>query len=165
MHGAKLDPFLVARSLNGAVNKDTRRVDLVGIQLADLDELLDFGHADLAAAGDHRVEVSRGFSKNEIAGFVTLPCFHERDLGLDAGFEHVFFVGKNFRLLAFGQFGAEAGASVKPRDSSAARAQPLGERALRDEFEIEFTRQHLALELLVLAHVGGDDFLHLAALE
>ena len=136
-------------------------MDLVGIELADLDELLDLGHADLAAGGDHRVEVPGGFSKNEVAGFVALPRLHERDLGLDAGFEHVFLAVENFRLLALGQFGAEAGAGVKARDARAARAQPLGECALRDEFEFEFARQHLALELFVLADVGGHHLLHL----
>ena len=68
---------------------------------------------------------------------------------------------ENFRLLALGQFGAEAGAGVEPRDARAARAQPLGQRALRNQLEFEFTGQHLALELLVLAHVGGHDLLHL----
>ncbi len=77
------------------------------------------------------------------------------------GFEHVFLAVENFRLLALGQFGAEAGARVKSRDARAARAQPLGQRALRDELEFEFARQHLALELLVLADVGGHDFFHL----
>ena len=161
LHGAELDPLFVAFSLDDAVDEDARRVDLVGIELADLDELLDFGDADFAAARDHRVEVPRGFSKDEVAGFVALPRFHERNLGLDAGFEHVFLAVENFRLLALGQFGAEAGARVKPRDARAARAQPLGERALRDQLEFEFTRQHLALELLVLADVGGHHLFHL----
>ena len=40
-----------------AINENTRRVDLVGVKLADLDELLDLSHANFAARGDHRVEV------------------------------------------------------------------------------------------------------------
>ncbi len=81
---------------------------------------------------------------------------------MDAGFEHIFLTIEDFRLLALGQFGAEAGASVKPRDPRAARAQPLGECALRDELQFEFTRQHLALELLVLADVRSHDLFHLS---
>ncbi len=96
-----------------------------------------------------------------LTGFVALPRFHERDLGFDAGFEHVFRAVENFRLLTIGQFGAETRAGVKPRDSRAARAQPLGQRALRDQLQIEFTREHLALEFLVLAYVGGHHLLHL----
>ena len=69
---------------------------------------------------------------------------------------------KTLCLFAFGQFGAEAGAGVKPGNARAARAQSFGECALRDEFKFEFARQHLALELLVLADVGGHDLLHLS---
>ena len=125
--------------------------------------MFDLGDADVAAARDHRVEVPRGFSKNEVAGFVALPRFDERDLGVDAGFEDVFLAVENFRLLALGQFGAEAGAGVKTRDARAARAQALGQRALRNELQFEFTGQYLALEFLVLAHVGGHDLFHLAS--
>ncbi len=81
------------------------------------------------------------------------------------GLEDVILAVEFLRLLALGQFGAECRPRVKPRDSRAARAQPLGQRALWDELEIELAGQHLAFELLVLAHVGGHDFFHLARLE
>ena len=136
-------------------------MDLVGIELADLDQLLHFRHANLAATGDHRVEIPRRFPVDEIARFVALPRFHERDLGLDAGFEHVFRAGENFRLLALGQFRGEPRAGVKPRDSRAPRAQPLRQRPLRNQLQIEFAREHLTLEFLVLADVGSHHLLHL----
>ena len=60
-------------ALDDAVDVDTRGVDLVRIEFADLDQLFDFGHADFATAGDHWIEVPRGFSKNQVAGFVALP--------------------------------------------------------------------------------------------
>src|SRR5260370_28804469 len=163
LHRTKLDAFLVARALDDAIDEDARRVDLVGIKLADLDELLYLGNADFAATGDHLVEVPRGFSLNEVAGFVALPCLHERNLRRDAGFENVFLIVAILRFLALGQFGAEAGAGVEPGDPSAARPQPLGECALRDELEFEFTRQNLALQLLILPNAGGHDLLDLSS--
>jgi hypothetical protein len=36
---------------------------------------------------------------------------------------------------------------------------------LRRQYQFQFARQHLALELLVLTHVAGDDFLHLPRLQ
>ena len=66
------------------------RVNLVGIELADLNQFLDLGDADFAASGDHRIEISRCFSVNEVAGFVALPRFHERQLRRDARLEDVF---------------------------------------------------------------------------
>src|SRR5262245_43789142 len=54
-----LDGLLEARALDDALDVDTGRVDLVGIELARLDQGLDFGHGDAAGGGDHRVEVAR----------------------------------------------------------------------------------------------------------
>src|SRR5262249_33718027 len=48
------------------------------------------------------------------------------------------------------------------RDPRATRTQPLRQRALGNELEFKFTRQHLTLELPVLANVRGQDFFHLA---
>src|SRR5438445_13886871 len=103
----------------------------------------------------------RGFPENEVAGLVALPHLHERKLGRDAGFEYVFLAVKNFGFLALSQVGAETGACVESRDPRATRTQPLRERALGNELEFKFTRQHLTLELLVLANVRGQDFFHL----
>ena len=47
-------------------------------------------------------------------------------------------------------------------DAGAAGAHPLGERALRDELDLELAGQELPLELLVLADVGGDHLPDLA---
>ena len=46
LHGAELDPLFVVFALDDAIDVDARRVDLVGIELADLDELLDFRDAN-----------------------------------------------------------------------------------------------------------------------
>ena len=43
--GALLDPLLVVAALDDALHEDARRVDLVGIELAGRDQLLDFGDA------------------------------------------------------------------------------------------------------------------------
>src|SRR5690606_32150499 len=51
------------------------------------------------------------------------------------------------------------------RDARTARAQALGQRALRVELELEFAAEVLALELLVLAHVGRNHFPDLAGFQ
>ena len=47
-HRALLDRLLVARALEDPLHVDRRQVDLIGIELADLDELLDLDDRDLA---------------------------------------------------------------------------------------------------------------------
>jgi len=51
------------------------------------------------------------------------------------------------------------------RDAGAAGPQLLGQRALGGEFQLQFTREKLALELLVFPHVGTDHLLDLARLQ
>ena len=58
---------------------------------------------------------------------------------------------------AVGDLGADAGRGVEGGDAGAAGAQPLGERALRDELDLQLAGQVLAGELLVLADVGAGD--------
>ena len=95
---------------------------MVGIELADLNQFFDLGDADLAASGDHRVKISRRFAVNEVAGFVALPCLHDRQLGRDTRLEDVIGVAEIFRLLALSQFGGETSPRVKSRNSRAACA-------------------------------------------
>src|SRR5690606_20361219 len=51
---------------------------------------------------------------------------------------------------------ADAGPGIEARNARAAGAAAFGERALRTEFDLQFARQILPFELLVLADIGGD---------
>ncbi len=68
---------------------------------------------------------------------------------------------KTLRLLALGDQRADAGLGVEAGNARPARAQPLGERALRGELDLELARQILPLELLVLADIARDHLLDL----
>src|SRR5204862_4007906 len=65
------------------------------------------------------------------------------------------------RLLAFGDDRPVRRRREESFDARAGGAHALGKRPLRHEFHLEFAAQVLALELLVLAHVGRDHFLDL----
>src|ERR1700680_3075017 len=73
-----LDSLLVQLALKDAIHIDTRRVDQIGFQLANLDQMLDFGNCYFGSSCHHRIEVAGRFSINEIAPLVTLPGFHQR---------------------------------------------------------------------------------------
>ena len=47
--GALLDALLAAGAVHDALHEDARREDVVGVELAGLDELLDLGDGQLAA--------------------------------------------------------------------------------------------------------------------
>ncbi len=153
---------------------DAGGVDVVRIELAHLDELLDLGDGDLGRRGHHRVEVHRRVPVDEVAEAVASPRLDDREVAADGRLEHVGAPVELARLLlrrvlgdrpvrrvAHGQAAvahgrAGAGRRVERRDAGAARAQALGERALRRELDLELAREVLPLELLVLADVARD---------
>ena len=55
---------------------------------------------------------------------------------------------------AFADGGAHAGGRVECNDAGAARANALGQGALRTQLDLELAREVLALELFVLADVA-----------
>src|SRR5437764_9715086 len=72
-HGALLHPFLVAAALEDALHEHRGDVDLVRIELADLDQVLDLGDGDPRRGAHHRREVARGLAELEVAPLVALP--------------------------------------------------------------------------------------------
>src|SRR3546814_19507556 len=65
-------------------------------------------------------------------------------------------------LLALCDYGAVAGGGEERGNPRAAGAQALGKRALGIELKLKLASQELALELLVLAHVGRNHLPDLA---
>ena len=61
------------------------------------------------------------------------------------------------RQATVGDQGADTGRGEERADPATAGAQPLGQRALRGEFDGQFAGQVLPSELLVLSDVGRDD--------
>src|SRR3954469_22577737 len=67
-NGALLDLLVVWRAAEQPLYVDGWRVDVVGVELADLDQFLDLGDADLGGARHHRIEVARRLAEDEVAG-------------------------------------------------------------------------------------------------
>src|SRR5690606_32571077 len=67
-HGALLDALFRIRIDHDAVDVDARQVHLVRVDLADLHQLLDLGHANPSRHGTGRIEVARSLAEHQIAG-------------------------------------------------------------------------------------------------
>ena len=83
----------------------------------------------------------------------------------EARLEHVRLAGEPAHLLAFGDHGPVAGGSEEGGNPGAARADALGEGALRVELDLERAVEEHLLEDLVLADVGRDHLPDLAVLQ
>ena len=77
------------------VNEDSWRVYFIGIEFTRLHQLFDFGHRDFAAGSCVRIEIARGAAVDEIAVQIGLPCFHQREVGLNAAFKDVSLASKS----------------------------------------------------------------------
>ena len=127
--------------------------------------MLDLGDGELARGRHHRIEVARGLPVDEVAFRVALPGVDEREVGDEAALHQIGLVVEVAGLLAFRDDRADAGAGEEGGDAGAARADALGQRALRVELELELARQIEVGENLVLADVARDHLPDLAGLE
>ena len=153
-------------------------MDVVGVEHARLDELVDLGDRDAPGHARERVEVAGRLLEAQVAVPVADRGTHEAEVGADGPLEHVLagaaerveraqllrvagerhgaVGGVAERHAAVGDRGARTRRGVERRDADAARAQPLGERALRGELDLDLAAEVLAGELLVLADVRRD---------
>ena len=83
-----------------------------------------------------------------------MPALHDVGLAVELA-----------QLLALGDQRAHAGLGEERRDAGAAGADPLGQRPLRVELDLDLAGQILARELLVLADIGADHLLDHVAVE
>ena len=161
--------------LDNAAHVDAGQVHLIGIDLAWFDEFFDLGDADAPGHRGERREVAGGLVEDQVAVTIAAQRVDEREVGGDRVLEHELAgatLGVELAHLfrrrgnghatrpvvpagqaAFGHLGADAGLREERRDARPAGAKLLGERALRGELDLEFARQELPLELLVLADV------------
>src|SRR6185436_12621187 len=96
---------------------------------------------------------------------VALPRLHEGEVRLERLLEDVPAPVDLAGLLPLGDHGPVARRREEAADPGPAGADPLGERALRDELDLELARERELLEVLVLAHVARDHLPDLARLE
>src|SRR3546814_5477151 len=82
------------------------------------------------------------------------PRLDDGEIGGQPRLENIALAAEDFFLFAFGDDRADARARIEADDARAAGAQPLGERALRIEFELEKAGQILPLEFRSEEHTS-----------
>src|SRR5438105_2204351 len=164
-HRALLDPLLVVRSLEEALHVDRRDVDGVGVQLAHLDQVLDFRDGDARGGAHHGREVPRGLAEHQVAPLVTLPGAYDGEVGLERLLEDHLASVDHAALLALRDLRTRTCRSEESAQPGATGADALGERPLRIQLHFQLAAEELPLELLVLPHVARDHLAHLARLQ
>src|SRR6185436_8584229 len=111
------------------------------------------------------IEVARRPPIYKVAEPIALPRLHERKVGAQRLLEDIAPAIDHPRLFALGDDGAVGRRGEEAFDAGAGGAHALGERALRDELDLDLAAQELPLELLVLPDVGRDGFSNLPRVE
>src|SRR4026209_1181751 len=79
--GSLLDPLYVLLAPQDMLHENPGRDDVVGIDLAGLDQPFHFGNRRSRGSGHHRIEIARRAPVDEIPGPVADPRLHEREVG------------------------------------------------------------------------------------
>src|SRR5271166_3671312 len=152
--GALLDALPGDRDVNDALNIDAGGDDVVRIDRARLDQMLDLGDGEPGGGRHHRIEVARRLPVDEIALHVALEGVDKGDVGEEPGLHQEGLVVEVADFLALGDVRAHPGAGEEGGDAGAPSADALGESALRRELELELAREIEIGEDLVLADVA-----------
>src|SRR5580700_3622815 len=123
---AALDAFFVARAVKDALDVDAGGDDGVGVELAHVDQLFDFGDGDAGSGGHHGIEIAGGLPVDKVAGTIAFPGFDQGVVGAQPGFEEIRAAVEVAGLLAFGDERAGTGGRVESGDACAACTNSLG---------------------------------------
>src|SRR6185295_4604907 len=140
-HGALLDPLLVARALQHRLDEDAGEVDLVGIDLSHLHQVLALDDGGLRRHGHEGGEVAGRLAEQAVAPAVRLPGSDDGEVGVEGLLEDVLLALDGPGLLALGDLGADAGGGEEAADAASGGANPLGESALRVELDLDLARE------------------------
>src|SRR5260370_3542043 len=130
-HGGALDFFVVVGALEDGVDEDAGRVDLVGRELAEFDELFYFSDYIIGSRGHHGIEVARSLAIDEIAPAVALPRFDDGEVATQSALENVLAAIEFASFLGVGNHGDVAGGCVKGGNAAATSADAVRDSALR----------------------------------
>ena len=80
-HGSALDSLFVGVTLQNALHINSRRDDMIGIDFAGLDQLLDFSDGARSGGCHHGIKIARCFAVDKISRRIALRGFDEREVG------------------------------------------------------------------------------------
>src|SRR5262245_54135302 len=118
--------LLSVRNVDDALHIDARRVNLIRVDLARFEQMLDLGDCDFPGRGHHRVEIARRLPVHKIAFGVALPSVDKRDVRDKPALHDIMLAIELADVLAFGDDCAKTGFGEKSRNASTSSADSLG---------------------------------------
>src|SRR3712207_7757588 len=120
-------------------------MDKIGIDGADLDDLLHFNNRDLASRRHHGIEVAGGLTVDHIALAIRLPGLDDRQVCSESRLHHIVLAIEAANFLTVRDDSTDTGFCEERRDAGSARSDPLSKSALW--IELEFRSEEHTFEL------------------
>ena len=133
-------------------------MDCIRVQRPDRNDMLGLGDHKLRSRGRRLIEVVLGHPVDQIARRVGLPGPHERHVSSDRRDKDHLAAIDQTRLLALGKLCSCSGRGEEAADPGPARPDRLGQRALREEVDLAFTRLSRSDDLRIAGEVRSDRF-------
>src|SRR5262245_12283278 len=163
--GALLDVLDRVRHVYDPLDVNARRDDVIGIDVAGLHQLLDFGDSHLGGRGHRRIKIACGLAVDEITLAIGTIGVNNGKIGDKPTLHDVAMAVEVARLFAFGDLRSHASSGEECRNPGTAGTNALGQRALRIEFDLKLAGEILLHESLVLPDIGRDHLLDLPRVE
>ncbi|QTK82670.1 Hypothetical protein AT6N2_L1987 [Agrobacterium tumefaciens] len=128
-------------NFHDAVDENARRHDMLRIDLAGGDDLRDLRNGSFRGHAHQRVKIAPGLVVDKVAIGVAKLGLDDGKVGLQPALLHIGAAVKLRDNLALRQFSAKPGRGVESRNARTARADALGKRALRHQFQLDFAGQ------------------------
>ena len=138
-------------------------MDIVLVELARDDQLLDLGEGDLAGRRHHRIEVPGRAPIDEVALVIAQVGLDDGKIRLQAALHHIELAVEFADFLALRHQGADAGLGEERGDARPAGPDALSQGALRIELQLELAGEIELGEQLVLADIARNHLPDLAA--
>ena len=151
--------------LEDPLDKHPGEVNLIGGDLAHLDELVDLGDGRGPRHGHGDLEVLSRPVELKVAVGVATARADKRIVGRERGLQDRPTAVELALLLALSDDGADPGRGEEGRDARATRADALGQGALRDQLHVDGTLGVLLLDVGVAAHERALPGANLAVME
>src|SRR5260370_42628871 len=86
---AALDALFVLGALENGVDKNAGRMNLIWVELAEFDELFDFGDNVVGGSRHHWIKIARSLAIDEAAPAVAFPRLDKRKVAADGALHDV----------------------------------------------------------------------------
>ena len=124
--------------MNHAIDENTGCHDHFRIEFAQFDEMARLHDGQIGCHRHYWIEVPARAPIGKIAPAVSMPSLNQSDIGVQGALHNINSAIEFTRLLASGELGSGRSRSIECRNPASSSANPLGQSALRHDFQRDF---------------------------